>query len=90
MIFQSPKLIISEGIADLALTILFTDRDAVEISLREFCPDPSKEDSYEMLIAQGMDEGGNWKSTDLIADVTNGIEICDVVALVKNSIVILL
>ena len=52
LIFQSPKLIISEGIADLALSILFADQDAVEISLREFCPDPSKEDSYEMLIAQ--------------------------------------
>jgi hypothetical protein len=52
LIFQSPKLIIAEGIADLALSVLFSDQEIVEISLREFCPDSSKEDSLETLIAQ--------------------------------------
>jgi hypothetical protein len=57
LIFQSPKLIISEGIADLALNVLFTDQEAVEISLREFCPEPSNEDSLEVLIAQNRVRG---------------------------------
>jgi len=57
LIFQSPKLIISEGIADLALSVLFTDQEAVEIGLREFCPDSSKEDSLDVLIAQNRVRG---------------------------------
>jgi hypothetical protein len=57
LIFLSPKLIISEGIADLALNILFSSREAVEISLKEFCPDSSKEDSLELLEAQNKIRG---------------------------------
>jgi len=49
---NSPKLIISEGIADLAINVLFSYRDQVEIGLNEFCPDVSKEVSLEALIAQ--------------------------------------
>ena len=57
LLFHSPKLIISEGIADLALDVLFSDQEAVEISLREFCLDPPKEDSLEDLIAQNRVRG---------------------------------
>ena len=51
-LLNSPKLIISEGIADLAINVLFSFRDQVEIGLSEFCPDVSKEDSLEAMIAQ--------------------------------------
>ncbi len=52
LLMNSPKLIISEGIADLAINILFSYRDQVEIGLNEFCPDVSKEVSIETMIAQ--------------------------------------
>ncbi len=52
LLMNSPKLIISEGIADLAINILFSYRDQVEIGLNEFCPDVSKEASIEVMIAQ--------------------------------------
>jgi hypothetical protein len=52
LIFHSPKLIIAEGIADLALSVLYSDKEIVEVSVQEFCPDSSKEDSIEALIAQ--------------------------------------
>ena len=57
LILHSPKLIISEGIADLALNTLFSNQEAVEISLRELCLDSSKEDSFEMLVAQNKIRG---------------------------------
>ncbi len=53
LLLHSPKIIICEGIADLALNVLFSSyREQAEISLREFCPDSSKEDSLEVLTAQ--------------------------------------
>jgi len=52
LLLNSPKLLISEGIADLALNVLFSYRDQAEIGLNEFCSDVSKEDSLETLIAQ--------------------------------------
>jgi hypothetical protein len=52
LLLNSPKLIISEGIADLAINVLFSYRDQVEIGLNEFCPDVSKEDTLEAMIAQ--------------------------------------
>ena len=52
LLLNSPKLIISEGIADLAINVLFSYRDQVEIGLNEFCPDVSKEVSLEAMIAQ--------------------------------------
>ncbi|MHA1459968.1 MAG: hypothetical protein ACTSO8_00660 [Promethearchaeota archaeon] len=45
-------MIISEGIANLANSMLYSNREAAEISLREFCPDVSKEASLEKLILQ--------------------------------------
>ena len=52
LLLHSPKLIISEGIADLAINVLFSYRDQVEIGLNEFCPDTLKEDSPEAMITQ--------------------------------------
>jgi hypothetical protein len=52
LLLNSPKLIISEGIADIAINVLFTYRDQVEIGLNEFCPDILNEDSLETLILQ--------------------------------------
>ena len=52
LLLHSPKLIISEGIADLAINMLFSYRDQVEIGLNEFCPDTLKEDSPEAMITQ--------------------------------------
>ena len=42
----------SEGIADLAINVLFSYRDQVEIGLNEFCPDIFKDDSLEVMRAQ--------------------------------------
>ena len=53
LLLNSPKLIISEGIANIAVNMLFSYRDQAEISLREFCQDSLKESSIEALIAQG-------------------------------------
>jgi len=52
LLLNSPKLIISEGIADLAINMLFSYRDQVEIGLNEFCPDVLKEVSLEAMIVQ--------------------------------------
>ena len=57
LLLNSPKLIISEGIANTALNMLFNYREQAEISLREFCQDSSKESSIEALIAQGKVKG---------------------------------
>ena len=57
LLLHSPKLILSEGIADLAVRMLFSYREEVEIGLQEFCPDPLKEDSLEVLIAQNKVKG---------------------------------
>jgi hypothetical protein len=57
LLLHSPKLIISEGIADLAVKLLFSNREAVEISLRELCPDSSNEDSLEIIMAQNKVRG---------------------------------
>jgi len=52
LVLKSPKLIISEGIANIAANVLFSYRDHAEIELHNFCPDSSKEDSHEMLAMQ--------------------------------------
>ena len=52
LILHSPKLVISEGIANKAISILFSNQEVVEIGLNEFCPDPSKEVSIEELELQ--------------------------------------
>jgi len=57
LLLHSPKLIVSEGIADLAINVLFSNREAVEISLRELCIDSSNEDSLEIMMAQNKIKG---------------------------------
>ena len=57
LLLHSPKLIISEGIAELAVKVLFSNREAVEISFRELCPDSSNEVSLEKMIAQNKLKG---------------------------------
>ena len=52
LILHSPKLVISEGIANKAISILFSNQEVAEIGLKEFCPDPSKEVSLEELELQ--------------------------------------
>jgi len=52
LILHSPKLIISEGIANIAISILFSNQEVAEIGLKEFCPDPSEEASLEELELQ--------------------------------------
>jgi len=57
LLFHSPKLILSEGIADLAVNVLFSNQEAVEIGLRELCPDLSNEVSNEIMMAQNKVKG---------------------------------
>jgi len=52
LILHSPKMIISEGMANLANSILYSNRESAEIGLREFCTDISKEASFENIILQ--------------------------------------
>ncbi len=57
LLLHSPKLIISEGIAEVALKVLFSNREAVELGLREMCLDSSKEAALEILMAQNKVKG---------------------------------
>ena len=57
LLLNSPKLIISEGIANTAVNLLFSYRDQADISLREFCLDSSVEDSLEALMMQKRVKG---------------------------------
>jgi len=57
LLLNSPRLIICEGIATIAVNMLFSYRDQAEISLQEFCLDSSKESSIEALIAQNKVKG---------------------------------
>jgi len=52
LLLNSPKLIISEGIASLALNVLFSYRDQAEISFREFCRNKTDEDSLNSITNQ--------------------------------------
>lgn len=54
LILHSPKLIITEGIGNLAISVLFSNKEAAEISLKEFCPDTSQADSIELLASQNI------------------------------------
>ncbi|TES98482.1 MAG: hypothetical protein E3J90_05790 [Promethearchaeota archaeon] len=54
LILHSPKLVISEGIANKAISILFSNQEVAEIGLNEFCSDPLKEVSIEELEQQNI------------------------------------
>jgi len=51
LLLKSPKLVICEGIADLAVNVLFSYREQAENSL-QFCLNGTKEDSIENLTMQ--------------------------------------
>lgn len=59
LILHSPKLIISEGIGNIAISMLYSNQELAEIGLNNFCPDPSKDDPLEILIAQNNVRGKN-------------------------------
>ena len=52
LILQSPKLVVSEGIANKAISVLFSNQEVAEIGLKEFCSNPLKEVSLEELELQ--------------------------------------
>jgi hypothetical protein len=52
LILNSPKLILSEGIATLAINALFSYENHAEICLNEFCLDKEKEDPIEIITKQ--------------------------------------
>ena len=54
LILHSPKLVISEGIANKAISILFSNQEVAEIGMNEFCSDPSKEASLEEMELQNI------------------------------------
>jgi len=54
LILHSPKLVISEGIANKAISILFSNQEVAEIGLNEFCSEPLKEASLEELELQDI------------------------------------
>ncbi len=59
LILHSPKLIITEGIASIAINVVYSNQELAEINLNKFCPDPSKDDPLEMLVAQNNVRGKN-------------------------------
>jgi hypothetical protein len=50
-------LIISEGIANRAISILYSSQELAETGLGYFCPNPSKDDPLDVLIAQNNIRG---------------------------------
>jgi hypothetical protein len=52
LLLNSPTLIISEGIANTALNVLFSYRDQAKISLEEFCFYKHEESPLDILIKQ--------------------------------------
>ena len=57
LLLHSPKLVICEGIADLAMNVLFTYQKSAEISLQELCPFSLKEELLEELVTQNKIKG---------------------------------
>ncbi|MHA1932803.1 MAG: hypothetical protein ACW96X_09705 [Promethearchaeota archaeon] len=55
--YQVPKMVISEGIADTAIDVLFSPREVVTIGLEEICPNPKTEYPLDALIANFNAEG---------------------------------
>ncbi|MHA2180961.1 MAG: hypothetical protein ACXAAH_06025 [Promethearchaeota archaeon] len=55
--YQVPKMVISEGIADTAIDVLFSPREAVTIGLEEICPNPKTAYPLDALIANFNAEG---------------------------------
>jgi len=54
LILHSPKLVVSEGIANKAISVLFSNQEVAEIGLKEFCSEPLKDVSLEELELQDI------------------------------------
>jgi hypothetical protein len=52
LLIQTPECVIAEGIGNTGLDVLFTVSEQIEIGLKELCPDPKREYSLEILIAE--------------------------------------
>ena len=52
LFLNSPKLVVSEGIASLAINVLFTYQEQAEISVRELCRKKLDEDSLDNITNQ--------------------------------------
>ena len=50
--YQVPKLVISEGIANIGIDVLFSPREIIKIGLEEICPTPEKEYDLDALITE--------------------------------------
>ena len=57
LLLNSPKLFVSEGIAELALNMLYSYQEQAEIGLDNFFQNTSKEDSKEVLMNQNKVRG---------------------------------
>ena len=57
LLLNSPKLVISEGIADIAVNMLFSYREQAEIALQNFYQNTSKEESLDVLAMQNKVKG---------------------------------
>ena len=54
LILHSPKLVVSEGIANKAISVLFSNQEVAEIGLKEFCSEPLKDVPLEELELQDI------------------------------------
>lgn len=57
LLLNSPKLVISEGIADIGANILYTYREQAEISIQKFCINSSPDESLDKLTLQNKVKG---------------------------------
>lgn len=54
LLYNTPYMIIVEGIADVGVNTLFSYLEQEDIALREFCPDQKNGPSIEELVQQNM------------------------------------
>lgn len=57
LLLNSPKLVISEGIADIGANVLYTYREQAEISIQKFCINSSPDESLDKLTLQNKVKG---------------------------------
>ncbi len=52
LLICTPQAVISEGLANVGLNMLYSIKEQVAIALENYCPDPSQEDSVDILTKQ--------------------------------------
>jgi len=57
LLLNSPKLVISEGIADIGANMLYNYREQAEISIQNFCIKSLQDESLDMLTIQNKVKG---------------------------------